>query len=102
MGSVISHGEGNYESYNTGTKNVKGDKVGYSFKNPGKGTVTSKRIQQIIDNAEAKDGNDKNRLFATGKYQTTYYTLQEGLNRDILLEVKYMMQICKNRYFENF
>ncbi|MCT6834674.1 MAG: peptidoglycan-binding protein, partial [Acinetobacter baumannii] len=63
LGSVISHGEGNYESYNTGTKNVKGDKVGYSFKNPGKGTVTSKRIQQIIDNAEAKDGNDKNRLF---------------------------------------
>ncbi|MFX6961434.1 peptidoglycan-binding protein, partial [Acinetobacter baumannii] len=73
--------EGNYESYNTGTKNVKGDKVGYSFKNPGKGTVTSKRIQQIIDNAEAKDGNDKNRLFATGKYQTTYYTLQEGIKQ---------------------
>ncbi|TPU60581.1 LysM peptidoglycan-binding domain-containing protein [Acinetobacter baumannii] len=81
LGSVISHGEGNYESYNTGTKNVKGDKVGYSFKNPGKGTVTSKRIQQIIDNAEAKDGNDKNRLFATGKYQTTYYTLQEGIKQ---------------------
>ncbi len=81
LGSVISHGEGNYESYNSGTKNVKGDKVGYSFRNPGKGTVTSKTIRQIIDNAEAKDGNDRDRLFATGKYQTTYYTLKEGIEK---------------------
>lgn len=81
LGGVISHGEGNYESYNSGTKNVKGNKVGYSFINPGKGTVTSKSIQQIIDNAEAKDGNDRDRLFATGKYQTTYYTLKEGIEK---------------------
>lgn len=79
LGDVIAHGEGNYESYNSGTKNVEGDKVGYSFRNPLKGTVTGKTIKQIIENAKAKDGNDKNRLFATGKYQTTYYTLEAGI-----------------------
>lgn len=81
LGNVIAHGEGNYESYNTGTKNVKNDKVGFSFRNPSKGTVTSKTIKQIIANAKAKDGNDKDRLFATGKYQTTYYTLQAGIDK---------------------
>ena len=81
LGDVIAHGEGNYESYNSGTKNVKDDKVGFSFRNPPKGTVTSKTINQIIANAKEKDGNNKDRLFATGKYQTTYYTLQAGIDK---------------------
>lgn len=82
LGDVIAHGEGNYESYNSGTKNVVNDKVGYSFQNPAKGTVTKKTINQIIRNAKSKDGNDRDRLFATGKYQTTYYTLQAGIDKE--------------------
>ena len=75
LGSVITIGEGNYNSYNTGTKGVKDDKVGYSFVHPKEGTVTNKTINDIIA-TEGLTGNDRNRMFATGKYQTTIGTLK--------------------------
>ena len=102
LGDVIAHGEGNYESYNSGTKNVKGDKVGYSFRNPLKGTVTSKTIKQIIENAKAKDGNDKDRLFATGKYQTTYYTLQVGVESGYFTGAKIYDANMQEKVFRDF
>lgn len=74
IGDIISHGEGNYESYNTGTKDVPGKKVGYSFINPPTGTVTGKTINFIISTSDLP-GTDKNRMFATGKYQTIISTL---------------------------
>jgi hypothetical protein len=75
IGDIIAHGEGGYESYNTGTKGVKNDKVGHSFLHPAAGTVTGKTINQILA-TESLSGNDVNRFFATGKYQTIFPTLK--------------------------
>lgn len=75
LGDIIAHGEGGYESYNTGTKNVPGDKVGFSFVRAPAGTVTGKTIDQILA-TDALDGTDRNRMFATGKYQTIIKTLR--------------------------
>ncbi|SEL27484.1 hypothetical protein SAMN05216214_11030 [Atopomonas hussainii] len=77
IGDIISHGEGNYESYNTGTKNVPGGKVGFSFINPPAGTVTGKTINSIIS-TENLAGTDRGRMFATGKYQTIISTLNSA------------------------
>jgi hypothetical protein len=75
VGDIISHGEGSYESYNTGTKNVPGGRVGFSFLRPPKGTVTGKTINEILATDELS-GQDRNRFFATGKYQTILSTLR--------------------------
>lgn len=75
IGDIIAHGEGDYESYNSGTKGVKKGKVGHSFPHPPAGTVTSKTINQILA-TDALSGTDKDRMFATGKYQTTLDTLR--------------------------
>jgi LysM repeat protein len=75
LGAVITIGEGNYESYNTGTKGVKNDKVGHSYLNPKAGTVTNKTINEILA-TESKSGYATDRMFATGKYQTTIGTLR--------------------------
>jgi LysM repeat protein len=74
LGNALATGEGNYESYNTGTKGVKGGKVGHSYISPDAGTVTNKTINEILATA-SKSGYDKGRMFATGKYQTTLDTL---------------------------
>ncbi|MCO6060483.1 hypothetical protein NG726_28000 [Pseudomonas sp. MOB-449] len=77
IGDIISHGEGGYESYNTGTKDVPNGKVGFSFLHPPKGTVTSKTINEIIA-SDSLSGLNKNRMFATGKYQTVIETLRSA------------------------
>ncbi|MBD9516108.1 SH3 domain-containing protein [Pseudomonas sp. PDM22] len=77
IGDVIAKGEGGYESYNTGTKDVLDGKVGYSFYSPAKGTVTEKTINSIIATDELS-GNNQNRMFATGKYQTVIRTLRSA------------------------
>lgn len=65
LGSAISHGEGNYDSYNTGTIN---DRVIHSYLRPAKGTITNKTVGQIIQ-SHSLSARDTNRLFAVGKYQ---------------------------------
>ncbi|MGO4332961.1 hypothetical protein [Cupriavidus sp. M-11] len=75
IGDIISDGEGGYESYNSGTKDVPDGKVGHSYMSPPPGTVTGKTIDQIIS-TDSSSGTDTNRLFATGKYQTTISTLK--------------------------
>ncbi|MFL9929606.1 muramidase [Paraburkholderia sp. RL18-103-BIB-C] len=77
IGDIISGGEGGYESYNTGTKDVPDGRVGYSPRHPLPGTVTGKTINQIIE-TESLSGTDHNRLFATGKYQTVITTLRKA------------------------
>ncbi|MEW6344829.1 MAG: lytic transglycosylase domain-containing protein [Pseudomonadota bacterium] len=77
IGDAISGGEGGYESYNTGTKDVPGGGVGHSYMHPPAGTVTSKTIDEILA-TDPLSGTDSNRMFATGKYQTTLYTLRSG------------------------
>jgi len=75
IGDVISSGEGGYESYNTGTKNVPNGAVGHSYMHPPPGTVTNKTINEIIA-TDSLSGTDPNRFFATGKYQTIIATLR--------------------------
>lgn len=79
IGDIIAHGEGNYESYNSGTKGVQGGRVGHSFVNPPAGTVTGKTINQILA-TDSLSGTDSNRMFATGKYQTVISTLTAAKN----------------------
>ncbi|CAM4359182.1 LysM peptidoglycan-binding domain-containing protein [Acinetobacter pragensis] len=74
LGSAISHGEGNYESYNTGT--IK-KKVIHSFLNPAKGTITGKTVNQIIQSYSLSP-NETSRMFAVGKYQVTPDPMREA------------------------
>ncbi len=71
LGSTISHGEGGYDSYNTGTIN---NHVVHSYLNPPVGTITTKTVNQII-NSHALSANDVNRYFAVGKYQVAGGTM---------------------------
>jgi hypothetical protein len=75
IGDIIAGGEGGYEAYNTGTKNMPGGAVGHSYMNPPSGTVTNKTIDQILA-TESLSGTDNGRFFATGKYQTVFATLK--------------------------
>jgi len=101
IGNIISGGEGNYESYNTGTKNVPGGKVGHSFLNPKPGTVTGKTIDEIVA-TDSKSGSDSDRLFATGKYQTTISTLKSGkIKLGLTGKEKYDAQL-QERFFSEY
>nr|WP_321943740.1 hypothetical protein [Paraburkholderia tropica] len=75
IGDAIAGGEGGYESYNTGTKDVPNGAVGHSYMNRPAGTVTAKTIDEILA-TDPLSGTNPNRMFATGKYQTTLYTLR--------------------------
>jgi hypothetical protein len=74
IGAIIGRAEGNYESYNSGTKGVRGGEVASSFTARPRGTVTGKTINQILA-TDSLPGTDPRRMFATGKYQTTISTL---------------------------
>ncbi|WP_180038378.1 LysM peptidoglycan-binding domain-containing protein [Acinetobacter sp. YH16052] len=87
LGSAISHGEGNYESYNTGT--IK-NKVIHSFLYPAKGTVTNKTINQIIESYTLSP-RDTSRMFAVGKYQIT---------PDPMREAKLKLKLSGNEKFD--
>ncbi|KVV25472.1 calcium-binding protein [Burkholderia ubonensis] len=79
IGDIISSGEGGYEAYNTGTQGVKGGLVGHSYIRGGPaGPVTEKTFNEIFA-TEPLSGNDPKRMFATGKYQTTFPTLRAGV-----------------------
>ena len=87
LGSAISHGEGNYESYNTGT--IK-NKVIHSFLYPAKGTITNKTINQIIESYTLSP-RDTSRMFAVGKYQIT---------PDPMREAKLKLKLSGNEKFD--
>lgn len=76
IGDIISHGEGGYESYNTGTDGPHGP-VGHSYITRPKGTVTGKTINEILA-TEHLSFTDTARFYTTGKYQTIIPTLREG------------------------
>ena len=56
LAEIIRMGEGNYESYNTGTSGVPGNRVGHSYLSPPAGTVTGK----TISSSRAKNGLRRN------------------------------------------
>lgn len=101
IGDIISHGEGNYESYNTGTKDVPDNRVGYSFINPPKGTVTQKTINEIIS-TQSLSGTNRDRMFATGKYQTTIDTLKLAKEKIGLTGEELYNEEMQERIFRDF
>ena len=101
IGDSISHGEGNYESYDTGT--LKG-RVVHSYLHPPSGSVTSKTINQILDSSSLSP-KDPNRMFATGKYQTIPRTLKAakdkmGLTGDDLYDATMQERVFKEYLIE--
>ena len=74
IGNLIAAHEskGDYSAYNAGTKGVKGGKVRYS----GRADLASMSINEILESSRSKNGNDKSRLFAVGKYQIVEETLR--------------------------
>jgi hypothetical protein len=101
IGDVISGGEGGYESYNTGTKGVAGGKVGHSYLKPPIGTVTVKTINEILA-TNPLSGTDKNRMFATGKYQTVFPTLKSAKSSMTLSGEKLYDAEMQERVFREY
>lgn len=75
LGDLISRGEGDYDSYNSGTKGVSGGKIGHS----GKKNLSQMTLNEIIASSESKDGNDPDRIFAAGRYQVITPTLKRAM-----------------------
>lgn len=65
LGNLIGRGEGGYNSYNSGTKGVAGDKIGYS----GKKDLSNMTLNEILASGRSGNGYNKDRIFAAGKYQ---------------------------------
>ncbi|HKU65436.1 MAG TPA: hypothetical protein VJQ06_10285 [Rhizomicrobium sp.] len=78
LAKIIGMGEGNYESYNTGTWRVPDERVGHSYLNPPPGTVTGRTINQVLS-TESLPGTDPNRMFAVGAYQISIPTLKDAV-----------------------
>ena len=76
LGNLISRGEGDYNSYNAGT-NGTGGKVKHS----GKKDLSSMTLDEIIKSSEERDGNDKDRVFAAGRYQIITPTLKASMKK---------------------
>ncbi|ASD50412.1 hypothetical protein FDI24_gp131 [Acidovorax phage ACP17] len=76
LGNLISRGEGDYNSYNAGTKGT-GGKVVHS----GKKNLSEMTLNDIIASSESKDGNDKDRVFAAGRYQIITPTLKDSMKK---------------------
>lgn len=77
LGNLISRGEGDYNSYNSGTKGVAGGKIGHS----GKKDLSSMTLNEIIESSEKKTGTDKDRVFAAGRYQIITPTLKDSMKK---------------------
>jgi hypothetical protein len=100
LAQILGTGEGNYESYNTGTYHVPGGRVGHSFLNQAPGTVAGRTINQILSTSSLP-GTNPNRVFAVGAYQITLPTLRGavstmGLTGEELLNLQLQDQIFSN------
>ena len=85
---IFNKGEGDYNSYNSGTKGVAGGRVGYS----GKANLQEMTLNEILKSASTRDGNDKKRIFAAGRYQIISPTLAATIKR---------MRLSGNEKFTN-
>lgn len=77
LAALIQRGEGDYNSYNAGTKGVDGGKVRHS----GKKNLSEMTLNEIIKSSEERDGNDKDRVFAAGRYQIITPTLKASMKK---------------------
>jgi LysM repeat protein len=101
LGSIITRGEGNYESYNTGTRGVDGGRVGHSYLHPAAGTVTNRTINEILA-TDRLSGYNTNRMFAVGKYQITIPTLRAARDAMGLSGNERMTPAMQERIFRDF
>ncbi len=76
LGTVISHGEGTYEAWNSGAP--EGYKVKFGSMKGSPGEITTKTINQLLKLSTDYTWKDQRRRFATGKYQTIPGTLEKG------------------------
>lgn len=100
IGDIISHGEGGYEGWNAGTLTSNG-KVHHGSMNDKAGTVTGKTINQILA-TKSLSGEDPNKLFATGKYQTIITTLDEAKTKLKLTGNELYTPELQERVFREF
>lgn len=98
LGSTISHGEGGYESYNTGTIS---NRVVHSYLHPPAGTITTKTVNQII-NSHKLSANDVNRYFAVGKYQVAGSTMVSAKKAMNLTGNEIFDQAMQERFFKEY
>lgn len=101
VGRFIGSGEGNYESYNTGTWRVPGGRVGYSDMHPPSGTVTGRTINEILSTSSLP-GTDRRRLFAVGKYQITFPRLRGAVSALGLTGNERMTPELQDRIFAEY
>jgi len=101
LAQILGIGEGNYESYNTGTRGVPGGGVGHSYLNRPPGTVTGQTINQIL-NTETLPGTDPNRMFAVGAYQITIPTLKAAVRALKLKGDEQLTHELQDRIFAEF
>lgn len=100
IGDLISRGEGGYESYNSGTNGPRG-RVIHSFLNPPAGTITGRSINEIL-NSDSLGASDRNRFFATGKYQTIIPTLRAAVTKMGLTGNEMYDSAMQERVFSEF
>jgi hypothetical protein len=100
IGDIIAFGEGGYESYNTGTDPITA-RVVYTIRNASVGTITGRSINEILSSSSLPASN-RNRLFATGKYQTIPSTLREGKSILGLTGEEKYDAIMQERFFKDY
>lgn len=101
LAQILGIGEGNYESYNTGTKGVPGGGVGHSYINRLPGTVTGKTINQILA-TDSLSGTDRNRMNTTGAYQIKIGTLELAKRKLKLTGEERFTPELQDRIFTDF
>ena len=101
LARVLGMGEGNYESYNTGTLHVRGGHVGHSYPNPPAGTVTNKTINEVLATS-TMSGTNPDRLFAVGAYQITHKTLRGAVQAMHLTGNERLTPAMQDRIFVEY
>lgn len=98
LSDVVGKGEsgGDYNAYNTGTKGVSGGQIGYS----GKTDMSQVSINDVLGN-ESKQGTDKSRLFAVGKYQFTAPFLRDAMKKMSLSGAEALTPQMQDEIFYN-
>lgn len=101
LAQILGMGEGNYESYNTGTRGVAGGRVGHSYLNPPAGTVTNQTINEVLGTADLP-GTDTHRMFAVGAYQIIQPTLRSAMTTMNLTGNERLTPELQDRIFAEF
>ena len=100
LGRILGSGEGNYESYNSGTLGRRGPVV-HRFTNPPPGTVTGRTINEILS-TEPLSPRDPRRMHAVGRYQIIIPTLRRAVTALHLTGNERLTPELQDRIFAEF